>query len=281
MSKAKQIVLALNMSAQQQRLRATGNINSYRGPKGDPFTYEDFTPEQLAALVGPVGPVGPEGAQGKDGNDGQTPYIGSNGNWWIGDTDTGTKAQGPAGPAVGIDDTAPSSTTTYSSQKIEEELTQLNEAMVNVDLEQAEDAGDVVLINADLLGGMTLAQIILMMYPVGAIYTSTVATSPATLFGGTWESIGGRFLLAANSTYPAGSTGGEAEVSLTDPAQNAPHKHSVGVCMDSFAGSVWALGDNVRESITYLDSYVTESGEGAPHNNMPPYLAVYMWQRIA
>lgn len=41
--------------------------------------------------------TGPQGAPGNDGADGETPYIGSNGNWWIGQTDTGIKAQGPAG----------------------------------------------------------------------------------------------------------------------------------------------------------------------------------------
>lgn len=46
------------------------------------------------------------------------------------------------------------------------------------------------------------------IYPVGAIYISYDSTSPATLFGGTWTAINGRFLLAQNSTYTAGSTGG-------------------------------------------------------------------------
>lgn len=38
-----------------------------------------------------------ESLNGEDGVDGQTPYIGENGNWWIGDTDTGTKAKGEKG----------------------------------------------------------------------------------------------------------------------------------------------------------------------------------------
>lgn len=39
---------------------------------------------------------------------------------------------------------------------------------------------------------------------------SVSATSPATLFGGTWESLGGRFLIGQDETYTAGSTGGSA-----------------------------------------------------------------------
>ena len=49
-----------------------------------------------------------------------------------------------------------------------------------------------------------------MIYPVGSIYMSVNATSPASLFGGTWEQLKDRFLLAAGDTYAAGSTGGEA-----------------------------------------------------------------------
>ena len=49
------------------------------------------------------------------------------------------------------------------------------------------------------------------VYPVGAVYISTVSTNPNTLFGfGTWEQIQGKFLIGANSTYTAGSTGGSA-----------------------------------------------------------------------
>ena len=43
------------------------------------------------------GPSGNNGADGQDGEDGLTPTIGDNGNWWIGETDTGISAQGPSG----------------------------------------------------------------------------------------------------------------------------------------------------------------------------------------
>lgn len=43
------------------------------------------------------GQDGKDGADGKDGDDGQTPYVGSNGNWWIGGVDTGVKAKGEKG----------------------------------------------------------------------------------------------------------------------------------------------------------------------------------------
>ena len=46
-----------------------------KGAKGDPFTYEDFTSEQLEALKGPQGEQGPKGEDGKDGIDGLTTAI--------------------------------------------------------------------------------------------------------------------------------------------------------------------------------------------------------------
>lgn len=50
-----------------------------------------------AGADGATGKDGQDGAPGKDGSDGLTPYIGENGNWWIGETDTGIAATGPAG----------------------------------------------------------------------------------------------------------------------------------------------------------------------------------------
>lgn len=67
----------------------------------------------------------------------------------------------------------------------------------------------------------------LASYPVGSIYMSTVATSPADLFGGTWEAMpAGRVLLAQGTSewgveYKAGSTGGEHEHQLSVPLYSA------------------------------------------------------------
>ena len=65
-----------------------------KGDKGDAFTYDDFTPEQLAALKGADGKDGQNGKDGVDGQNGATPEIGDNGNWFINGTDTGVKAVG-------------------------------------------------------------------------------------------------------------------------------------------------------------------------------------------
>lgn len=46
---------------------------------------------------GKNGKDGTNGQNGSDGEDGKTPFIGENGNWWIGEIDTGVKAAGTVG----------------------------------------------------------------------------------------------------------------------------------------------------------------------------------------
>ncbi len=147
------------------------------------------------------------------------------------------------------------------------------------------------------LGGKTLAEIMLTLYPVGAVYISANSTSPASLFGGTWESIGGRFLLGADSTYTAGSTGGETTHTLT-VSEIPSHVHSVNISSretlnrviwgDGYGSSdknAWGFGyvDDTSSGLPTGASGVTAAytGGNQPHNNMPPYLAVYMWKRVS
>ena len=122
------------------------------------------------------------------------------------------------------------------------------------------------------------------IYPVGSIYMSVNSTNPRTLFGGTWTQLKDRFLLGAGSTYTNGSTGGEASHTLT-VNEMPSHSHAQYVTVGS-GGSLSANCD--------YDSYVSgkarkssqnvstdPAGGGNSHNNMPPYLVVYMWQRTS
>ena len=131
-----------------------------------------------------------------------------------------------------------------------------------------------------------------MLYPVGAVYISADSTSPASLFGGTWEQLKDRFLLGAGGSYAAGSTGGETAHNLT--LNEMPiHRHE-GVKVAQNYLTAWAqenagssngfelrslfksgLEDNLNK---FSGDY---SGGGQPHNNLPPYLAVYMWKRVS
>lgn len=136
------------------------------------------------------------------------------------------------------------------------------------------------------VGALVKSDLLNMVYPVGSIYMSVNNVSPASFLGGTWEQIQGRFLLASSESYPAGSTGGEVTVTLT-AEQNGPHQHS-GLFIDGTSIAwVWpGLTPGSGNSGALSTSGTTvpvsgSSGSGAPHNNMPPYLAVYMWQRTA
>lgn len=134
------------------------------------------------------------------------------------------------------------------------------------------------------------------VYPVGSIYMNVNSTNPGTLFGGTWEQIQGRFLLGMSSSYPAGSQGGEATHTLSTNEMPA-HSHNlsyhetdsnkswsgnsvtkIGTAYSEDLGVDMALGANWG-SLGYL--IIDGTGGNQPHNNMPPYLSVYIWKRTA
>lgn len=129
-----------------------------------------------------------------------------------------------------------------------------------------------------------------LVYPVGAIYMSVNATNPSTLLGGTWERIQDKFLLGASSTYSAGSTGGEAKHTLTT-AELPVHKHSgvnwttYPLSFDTGTSSTKGFKPTAtwqESGIVNASSFTTgNTGSGTAHNNMPPYLSVYIWKRTA
>ena len=124
-----------------------------------------------------------------------------------------------------------------------------------------------------------------MVYPVGAIYMSVNSTNPGNLFGGKWEQIKDRFLLSAGDSYSAGSTGGEAKHTLTyDEMPVHTHSNPIHVrwVNELNPGGPWANPWNQSGNLKYDDNSRTSSeGRGLAHNNMPPYLTVYMWKRTA
>ena len=144
---------------------------------------------------------------------------------------------------------------------------------------------DVQVDGALQVGGKSLLD---MVYPVGSIYLSVSGTDPQTLFGGTWSRLEDVFLLAAGAKHAAGSTGGEESHILTE-TEIAPHKHAMAYGPESSASSTGFSYGIAAGSATnsaggrgYASNLGTFSaGGGQPHNNMPPYLAVYTWKRTA
>lgn len=133
------------------------------------------------------------------------------------------------------------------------------------------------------IGAATVSAMLDKAYPVGSIYMSVNSANPKTLFGGTWVQLKDQFLLAAGTTYKAGSTGGEATHTLT-ASEMPSHNHAVyypnaGAADHSAPGN---YPDGPSDSTYYaIGSYTSSAGGGAAHNNMPPYLSVYMWKRTA
>ncbi len=120
------------------------------------------------------------------------------------------------------------------------------------------------------------------IYPVGAIYMSSVSTSPASLFGGTWEQLEDRFLLAAGTNYSAGATGGEAAHTLSiDEMPSHSHTNSGWIYAPNLETQGNAIQVQMQEVWTGRQVYTGNAGNSQPHNNMPPYLVVYMWKRVA
>ena len=124
-----------------------------------------------------------------------------------------------------------------------------------------------------------------LIHPVGSIYWSTNITSPETLFGGTWEQIKDTFILAAGDSYSAGSTGGEANHTLTID-ELPSHRHSTyslgATTSPGTSSSYYVAMRGVDYSNQYGDTCLTNAvGGSSAHNNMPPYLVAYCWKRTA
>lgn len=124
----------------------------------------------------------------------------------------------------------------------------------------------------------------LSIYPIGSIYMSTAAVDPSQIFGGTWQRIKDCFLLAAGDTYNNGETGGEATHTLT-VSEMPLHAHDVGEILDGDVAvkKYEANVDPEFYSMPTTNAIVSTDGTGGdqPHNNMPPYLVVNTWVRIA
>lgn len=130
------------------------------------------------------------------------------------------------------------------------------------------------------VGGASVSPLDFM--PVGFIYTSVVATSPDVLFGGgTWTRIGqGRVLVGQDPAQTEFDTaeeiGGEKTHTLT-VGELPPHTHVI----IRKAGSSTSTGVARGSSTATADGTTETAGSGEAHNNLQPYLVVFMWKRVA
>ena len=183
---------------------------------------------------------------------------------------------------------------TDAAGNLKNQIDDINDKLGSTDISSIGDGTETSAIAKNASDISTLNNGLAQLYPVGSIYLSVKDTNPGTFIGGTWERIKDRFLLAAGDKYVAGSTGGEAQHTLTvDEMPRHYHDEQVGdgsaqqvinplkrrenngVNSGSIIESSWkttGLGINIG---------TVPTGGSKPHNNMPPYIAVYMWVRTA
>lgn len=137
----------------------------------------------------------------------------------------------------------------------------------------------------------TTEDLVDVVYPIGSIYMSVNNTSPSVLFGGTWVQLTDTFLYASNTadTNSTTATGGEATHTLTEselPYIDGTFPHIAhgqnkltGHTVREYAGTTSYEGQ--ASSTQNNQRYKFSFGSGQAHNNMPPYMKVYMWKRTA
>lgn len=142
----------------------------------------------------------------------------------------------------------------------------------------------------------TVSALFDLVYPVGSIYyTNDANFSPNVSFNGTWEQIKDVFLLAAGDTYVGGTSGGAATVQLTEgqlpkiSASWAIHDQEGGTIFYTLNGKATGTqygsykttqGGTLSGARSYQNPGIA-FGNNEAHNNMPPYIVVYVWKRVS
>ena len=119
-----------------------------------------------------------------------------------------------------------------------------------------------------------------IIYPVGSIYQSMNAISPASSIGGTWTRLN-TFLYGSTT---ANNTGGEATHTLTiDEMPKHNHRTINSDCIYNSNSGANRFTVSTGTTAAFSQSYftVTDSGGGQPHNNLPPYTTCFIWYRTA
>ena len=142
-----------------------------------------------------------------------------------------------------------------------------------------------------------------LYYPVGSIYqTSNANFDPNVTFGGTWELITNKFLIGAGDEYENGAEGGSTE--HTHKYGVMYHTYYYTVQMESGQGGVLTMENGsettlgTETTVITTDTVATNNANAASSKNVtayakssigytgkestiPPYKAVFMWERTA
>lgn len=119
-------------------------------------------------------------------------------------------------------------------------------------------------------------------------YVSPEDDDPAAIFGGDWARIEGQFVFGCDASHASGSAGGQENVTLT-VNQIPAHSHDTTVRLkwqdtatsQNALNTSWASQSGNLRVLTAPQPATSSVGGGQSHENMPPYLAMYMWYRIS
>lgn len=119
-------------------------------------------------------------------------------------------------------------------------------------------------------------------YGVDDVYVTFSSVNPATRWPGTtWTLVtAGTFLVAGASsgTYKVGNTGGEATHKLTIDEMPS-HTHNIGFRFADYGSANPETHTTDWNKPSNTNEFTYSAGGNAAHNNMPPYIACYMWRR--
>lgn len=125
-------------------------------------------------------------------------------------------------------------------------------------------------------------------FPVGSIYQSTDATSPAALFGGTWEEIASeRVLMGASSTHAAGTTANAGLPNITGkvPTTTYGTRHNETSGAFSLGSKITSNGENSSQNFNSYYAFFDASGSNAIYGRsstvQPAAYYVHIWRRTA
>lgn len=131
---------------------------------------------------------------------------------------------------------------------------------------------------------MAFTNLLGVVYPVGAVYCSTTATSPASMIGGTWTQVKGAVLGAtgANDFAKAASYGGNLAMTID---QMPEHRHEI-TSKGSVGGKTqigsWLdqIGGSSLDWDSVFDARRTHT-TGGGKNFLPYHFGLYVWYRVA
>ena len=119
------------------------------------------------------------------------------------------------------------------------------------------------------------------IYPVGAVYFSTLSTSPASTVGGTWTQLTGGLLGLADSAgiATAGNNGGSNTITIEELPPHTHRTNASDVVLNRSTGSLLSVAGG--STATFAQDYLITNSVGEGQDFIPAHSSVYCWKRTA